>query len=50
MEQVGIDSHKKLILNPLSHNPTQPIVKADVEAAIAAVEALVLACKKDADL
>jgi len=46
---VGIDAHKRLILNPLSHNPTQPIVKADVEAAIAAVAALVLACKKEAD-
>lgn len=40
----GIKQHKKLILNPLSHNPTQPIVKADVQVAIAAVQALVAAC------
>lgn len=40
----GIKQHKKLILNPLSHNPTQPIVKADVQAAIAAVQVLVTAC------
>ena len=38
--------YKKLILNPLSHNPTQPIVKADVEAAIDAVKELVKACSK----
>ncbi|MBB5690884.1 hypothetical protein GXW77_13520 [Roseomonas alkaliterrae] len=42
----GLKKYKKLILNPLSHNPTQPIVKADVQAALAAVEALVEACKK----
>ncbi|MES2176120.1 MAG: hypothetical protein V4523_19570 [Pseudomonadota bacterium] len=40
----GIKQHKKLILNPLSHNPTQPIVKADVQAAILAVGKLVAAC------
>lgn len=40
----GIKQHKKLILNPLSHNPTQPIVKADVQAAITAVQTLVAAC------
>ncbi|OYU34064.1 MAG: hypothetical protein CFE35_17405 [Novosphingobium sp. PASSN1] len=40
----GLNQHKKLILNPLSHNPTQPIVKADVQAAITAVKALVTAC------
>ena len=40
----GIKQHKKLILNPLSHNPTQPIVKADVLAAITAVQTLVAAC------
>ncbi|WP_035728908.1 hypothetical protein [Bradyrhizobium japonicum] len=38
--------YKRLILNPLSHNPTQPIVKADVAAALAAVKALVSVCKK----
>lgn len=40
----GLEQHRKLILNPLSHNPTQPIVKADVQAAINAVKALVSAC------
>lgn len=42
----GLQKYKKLILNPLSHNPTQPIVKTDVAAAIAAVEALVKACQR----
>jgi energy-coupling factor transporter ATP-binding protein EcfA2 len=42
----NIKQYKTLILNPLSHNPTQPIVKADVQAAIAAVEQLLEACKK----
>ncbi|RWM13731.1 MAG: hypothetical protein EOR73_28130 [Mesorhizobium sp.] len=42
----GLKKYKKLILNPLSHNPTQPIVKADVAAAIGAVEELVKACRK----
>ena len=37
---------KTLILNPLSHNPTQPIVKADVQAAINAVNELVKACQR----
>ncbi|NQW53348.1 MAG: hypothetical protein HQ465_19105 [Rhodospirillales bacterium] len=41
-----IRRYKNLILNPLSHNPTQPIVKADVAAAIDAVRALVKACAK----
>jgi len=40
----GLKKYKKLILNPLSHNPTQPIVKADVVAAIEAVKELVKAC------
>lgn len=43
----GLKRYQRLILNPLSHNPTQPIVKADVQAAILAVEALVKACKRD---
>jgi energy-coupling factor transporter ATP-binding protein EcfA2 len=43
----GLNKYKKLILNPLSHNPTQPIVKKDVQDAILAVEALVKACKRD---
>jgi hypothetical protein len=42
----GLAKYKKLILNPLSHNPTQPIVKSDVAAAISAVEDLVKACRK----
>lgn len=42
----GLKKYKKLILNPLSHNPTQPIVKADVQAALAAVNALLKACRK----
>lgn len=42
----GLKKYKKLILNPLSHNPTQPIVKADVIAAIEAVGKLVQACAK----
>lgn len=42
----GLKKYKKLILNPLSHNPTQPIVKADVVAAIAAVQELVKACRR----
>lgn len=44
----GLQKYKKLILNPLSHDPIQPIVKADVAAAIDAVKALVEACKKKA--
>jgi hypothetical protein len=43
----GLTPYQRLILNPLSHDPTQPIVKADVQAAIVAVEALVKACKRD---
>jgi hypothetical protein len=42
----GLKKYKKLILNPLSHNPTQPVVKADVAAAIEAVQALVIACRR----
>jgi energy-coupling factor transporter ATP-binding protein EcfA2 len=42
----GLRKYKKLILNPLSHDPTQPIVKADVAAAIDAVKSLVAACRK----
>ena len=38
----GLQIHKKFILNPLSHNPTQPIVKA----AIAAVKELANQCTK----
>ena len=41
-----LKKYKKLILNPFSHNPTQPIVKADVAAAIAAVRQLVAACRR----
>lgn len=41
-----LQKHKNLILNPLSHDPTQPIVKADVVAAIDAVKELVKACKR----
>lgn len=41
-----IKKYKKLILNPLSHNPTQPIVKADVQAAILAVGKLVAVCAR----
>ncbi|HEX3429392.1 MAG TPA: hypothetical protein VHT03_00785 [Rhizomicrobium sp.] len=42
----GLKKYKKLILNPLSHNPTQPIVKADVAAAIEAVKSLAKVCHK----
>ena len=42
----GLKKYKKLILNPLSHNPTQPIVKATVAGAIDAVKELVKACQK----
>jgi hypothetical protein len=42
----GLKKYKKLILNPLSHNPTQPIVNADVVAPINAVRELVKACQK----
>jgi energy-coupling factor transporter ATP-binding protein EcfA2 len=41
-----LKKYKKLILNPLSHNPTQPIVKGDVAAAIMAVKELVAQSKK----
>jgi len=41
-----LKKYKKLILNPLSHNPTQPITKADVQAAIAAVGKLVAVCAR----
>lgn len=42
----GIKKYKKLILNPLSHDPVQPIVKADVVTAIAAVKELSAQCKR----
>lgn len=42
----GLGKYKKLILNPLSHDPIQPIVKADVAAAVAAVRELIKQCKK----
>ncbi|GAA0442783.1 MULTISPECIES: ATP-binding protein [Sphingomonas] len=41
-----VKRYKKLILNPLSHDPTQPVSKADVQAAILAVKGLVKICKR----
>lgn len=43
---MDLRKYKRLILNPLSHNPTQPIVRADVVAALDAVKELVKACRK----
>lgn len=40
----AITFHQRYTLNPLSHNPVEPIPEADVRAAIAAVELLVAAC------
>jgi hypothetical protein len=42
----AITFHQKYTLNPLSHNPVEPLVEADVKAAIKAVEELVAACSK----
>jgi hypothetical protein len=42
----AITFHQKYTLNPLSHNPVEPVVMADVQAAIAAVELLVAACAR----
>lgn len=41
-----VKRYKKLILNPLSHDPTQPVSKADVQASILAVKELVKVCKR----
>ena len=41
-----VSNYKKLILNPLSHSPTQRIVKADVVAAVNAVKELLEACQR----
>lgn len=43
----ALEHHKRYVLNPLSHDPTRPIVPADVEAAIGAVREVVKACGKD---
>ncbi|MBA3879055.1 MAG: hypothetical protein C0500_05000 [Sphingobium sp.] len=42
----AITFHQKYTLNPLSHNPVEPVVAADVIAAIDAVQLLVAACAR----
>lgn len=42
----GILAHQKFVLNPLSHNPAEPVIEADVKAAVDAVALLAAACGK----
>lgn len=41
-----LEPHKKFVLNPLSHDPANPVPAADVRAAIAAVREVAKACGK----
>ena len=41
-----LEGHKKYVLNPLSHDPANPVPKADVAAAILAVREVAKACGK----
>ena len=43
----ALQPHRRYVLNPLSHDPAQPIPKTDVAAAIAAVRQVALACNAD---
>lgn len=40
----ALQPHRQYVLNPYSHDPAQPIPKADVAAAIAAVQEVARAC------
>ncbi len=42
-----LEAHKRFVLNPLSHDPANPVPAADVAAAIAAVREVAKACGKD---
>ncbi len=41
-----LEAHKRLVLNPLSHDPANPVPTADVAAAISAVRKIAKACGK----
>ena len=41
-----LEAHKKYVLNPLSHDPANPVPAADVAAAIVAVREVAKACGK----
>lgn len=41
-----LEAHKRFVLNPLSHDPANPVPAADVAAAIAAVREVARACGK----
>ncbi len=42
-----LEAHKRFVLNPLSHDPANPVPAADVAAAIAAVREVAKACGKN---
>lgn len=42
----GILPHQRYVLNPLSHNPAEPVIQADVQAALEAVVKLVEESRK----
>lgn len=42
----GVLAHQRYVLNPLSHNPAEPVIEADVRVAIDAVALLATACAK----
>lgn len=42
-----LEPHKRYVLNPLSHDPANPVPAADVAAAIAAVREVAKACGKN---
>lgn len=42
-----LEAHKRFVLNPLSHDPANPVPTADVAAAISAVREVAKACGKN---
>ncbi len=42
-----LEAHKRFVLNPLSHDPANPVPAADVAAAIAAVREIAKACGRN---
>lgn len=42
-----LETHKRFVLNPLSHDPANPVPTADVAAAISAVRVVAKACGKN---
>lgn len=42
-----LEAHKRFVLNPLSHDPANPVPAADVAAAIAAVREVAKACGRN---